>query len=80
MGSIVGFRKDYSNCFAMTILMGPAILLRLTDPFSAEIGSSTIEGCCFDYLLQRYEHLADSMAPLQSTRVEHYRIAITSAE
>lgn len=63
----------------MTILIGPAIL-RLTDPFFAEIGSSTIEGCCFDYLLQRYEHLADSMALLQSTRVEHYRIAITLAE
>lgn len=53
MESIVGFQMDYSNCFAMTILMSPTILLRLKDPFFAEIGSSTIEGCCFDYLLQR---------------------------
>jgi hypothetical protein len=51
--NIVGLLQDYFNCFAVAILLNLALLLLLGDPFSAKIGNSTIEGYCFDYLLQR---------------------------
>lgn len=52
MENIVGFLKDYLNCFATAILINLAILLRLLNSFSVEIDSSAIEGYCSDFLLQ----------------------------